>query len=103
MVKYEYITVKKDDIVFVFVTRGRSKSFSIEEMEDFIENRYERTTDMSETGKAFEPTNMNIFMQDLKLGLNFCVSKYGVSKEDILATAKALLPHANLDVIIGPK
>lgn len=104
MAKYEYITVAKDGAIFVFVTRGRSKPFSIEEMEDFIDNKYERPTHMpDETNETFEPTNLNIFLQDLKLGFPFCSRKYGVSEAVIRTTAAKVLPHMNLDVITRQK
>jgi hypothetical protein len=48
---------------------------------------------------SWAPANRTIFMQDIRKGIPFCKSKYGVSEAKLKKYVKEALPHINLDKI----
>lgn len=84
------VKVDKGAIRFVFVTRGKSKPFSKEEIDDFFElksDREKRWAGIPDT----KPRKI-MFLKDLKMGVDFCVGKYGATKEEIVAEAQRIAP-----------
>lgn len=105
MPKYNITTVTIKGETHHFVTRGRSKPFSVEEIEEYKGVKLERLADpiQREQPKQFrvEGHLRRIFAQDLKLGLAFCAQKYGASQDAVLEEAKRLFPTQNIDRIVG--
>lgn len=96
MVKYNYFKMEVDGKQLIFVTRGNTKPFTEKEALDFINNHCD--WDFIEEGQkclGFEPTNTKVFTDDLKQGIDFCVSKYGVSKNSIESYIRAKMNHIN--------
>ena len=84
--------IKVKGITYVFVSRG--EPVTKEEMDEFFSEEY-LLGDGSEV-KQFIPDDRNrvrLFLKDLKIGLDFCSQKYGVSHEAIVAEAKRIAPH----------
>lgn len=109
MPKYEAVSKSVDGHTYVFVTRGRSKPFSDEEMEDFFADSLGVKVQELQEEEAELPTfKVNnhlrrIFSQDLTYGIKHCEIKYGASEAQIRAEARRLFPTQNLDVIIGSR
>ena len=104
MAKYNILTVESDGKQFVFVTRGKSQPFTLEEARAYL-GRVETIKDIVE--EEAEPAwqipddrqRRLMFMKDLGLGVDFCVKKYGVSKETIIDEARRIAPHLNYNGI----
>ena len=94
--KYNVTSMNRNGETFHFVTRGRSKPFTDEEVNEFF-------GDVPQEDKPFKVDGelRRIFAQDLRFGLSFCSNKYGASESAILIEAKRLFPHQNLDKIVG--
>jgi hypothetical protein len=90
----KYNTVKKDvgAIRFVFVTRGKAKPFSDEEIKAFFDDV---TSPIEKRWAGIPDTKARkvMFMKDLKMGMDFCVGKYAATKEEILAEAQRIAPY----------
>ncbi len=87
--------VVRDDKTYVFVTRGRSKPFSDNEIADYFgeepvakENEW-RIPDTRE--------RLKMFMNDLKKGVKFTAEKYVRPETDIVREARRLVPHFRLE------
>lgn len=89
--KYNVQKKLVDDVNFVFVTKGKAKPFTEEEMDMFIEE----VTSSVEKPKDFriDESLHNIFMRDLRYGIGFCCNKYGATSDEIIAEAKRIAPH----------
>jgi hypothetical protein len=100
--KYNVKTVTIKGETHHFVTRGRSKPFSAEEIESFMDVQLEELEPTPAKPKfKIEGHLRRIFAQDLRSGLEFCSQKYGASPDKIYEEAKRLFPQQNLDRIIG--
>lgn len=98
--KYNVRVVDRNNREYVFVTRGRSKPFSDEEVEQYFGDDVEEV-DETDTGFRVEGHLRRIFAQDLQFGLKHCSQKYGISEGEVLREANRLFPQQNLDRIIG--
>lgn len=97
-IKYNIVNFTKDNKEYRFVTRGRSKPFTPDEISQFLESETEAPTSEEFTVSG---TLRRIFAQDLRSGLNFCSMKYGVPEASIMKEATRLFPSQNIDRIIG--
>ena len=100
MTKYNMTKVDKGAIRFVFVTRGRSKAFDQFEIDEFFSESTEVTeAKVTEAKVAFKiPDDRNrhiMFLKDLKMGLEFCEKKYGVTRDEIIVEANRVAPYLN--------
>ena len=119
MVKYnttEY--VNGHGVKYVFVTRGKSAPFTKEEILSYVakeEAAVHKAPSVSQQliddliGVEEEKPSIvswpfvvpkvreNIFLADLKLGLKFCVKKYGALEADVISEAKRVFPSLNLE------
>jgi hypothetical protein len=94
------IEVVKGNKIYVFITRDESEPFSSSEIADYFLNR----SDFDEARKMQKETwevpdikhRKIMFVSDLKLGLKFCASKYGVSEEDIIRECRRIAPHVRI-------
>lgn len=95
----------------VFVTRGRSKPFTHEECEEYLQCKVDELelTPVSNavkvgieqakrndfvkapwTGVGNERHHKTIFIHDIRMGLKFCAEKYATSELNIIAEAQRL-------------
>ena len=84
--------ILRDNKTYVFVTRGRAKEISDEEIEEFF-------GESSEGSSQFIPNErgrVTLFLKDLRMGLEFCSSKYGVTVENVISEAHRIAPHLNV-------
>ena len=58
-------------------------------------DEYARKLRGIKSDNTWGPTNKNIFLQDIKSGIDFCKSKYGVTASKLVAYMKKELPHIN--------
>ena len=94
--KYNMTKIDKGAIRFVFVTRGRSKPFSQNEIDDFFNSNVEPISIKKNTFRLSDNRNHRVmFMNDLKRGLDFCSEKYGVTQEEIVAEANRVGLYTN--------
>lgn len=97
----ELVVTTEDGATFIFVTREGTEPFTLEEAYRHLGER----TKLSFPDRPIVPQKdlevscwqipddkmrRHIFRQDLKSGVDFCVQKYGQSKETILAEARRL-------------
>ena len=94
--KYNIETIERDGSFHHFVTRGKSKPFTSEEILGFFEG-----DTSSEDVFKVEGGLRRIFAQDLKLGLKHCSAKYGAPEDAVFKEAERLFPGQNLERIIG--
>ena len=102
MTNYNELAFDWDGQKFVFVTRGRSKSFTPEEALSYLSSRSENLTTEDEPVESDELSDKtewripddkarkHIFHRDLQSGIKFCVKKYGQDEEAIKAEARRL-------------
>jgi hypothetical protein len=90
--------VDKGAIRFVFVTRGRSKSFDQNEIDEFFSNTAEVEATEAKPSFKIPDTKQRkaMFLSDLRLGIKHCVSKYGATQEEIIAEANRIAPYQRL-------
>lgn len=81
--------IDKNGKKYVFVTRGRSKAFSDEEIEEFFGASGDKTTHFIPDDRG----RRRLFLKDLVNGATFCSRKYGVTTEEVIVEAKRLAPH----------
>lgn len=89
------VEVTHDNKTYVFVTRGRSKKFSSNEIAEY----FQEGTIVKPLDVWHIPDNRQrcvMFMRDLQVGLQFCSEKYNVSQDDIIREAKRIAPHMNM-------
>ncbi len=95
MAKPNYVVKKVDNRVYYFIGR---KTLSEDEMNAMID---EVTADENKNTEATPFTipkeRRNIFANDLKVGIDFCVTKYGATKEQIRAEAVRLFPGIKVE------
>lgn len=92
---YNLEHVERFGKTFVFVTRGKSKRFSSEEVEAFFE-RYGMPM-LTEEDTSFEIPNVKMFSVDLRSGLKFCANKYGTTIDAVKEKATEIFPHLSLE------
>lgn len=102
MTSYNELMFEWNGQKFVFVTRGRSKSFTPEEALSYLNSRFEDqeakeegTPEPEEESKSGwripdDKARRHIFHRDLQSGIKFCIKKYGQDEETIKAEAKRL-------------
>lgn len=88
--------------IYVFVTRGRSKPFSNEEIELYLGTKLEQLDTSLPKKEAWEgipdvKQRKAMFVSDLRLGIDFCIKKYGASREEIIAEAQRIAPFVRVD------
>lgn len=94
--KYNISDVERDGVLYKFVTRGRAKKFSQEEIKEFFSINAENENNY------IVPIHLKrIFAMDLRRGTKFCAQKYGCTEKEVLKNAELLLPGRNLDIYIG--
>lgn len=98
MSNYTVRTVTEGTNTYHFISRGRSKEFTDEEVSAYMHDLHPKAEK-----KEFrvEGTLRKIFAQDLRFGLKHCCQKYGATKEQLLEEAKRLFPQMNIDRIVG--
>lgn len=102
MAKFNTVVMTtKDGTEVRFVTRGRAKAISKEEMQEYCVANGLAVSFTDEEEADWAPANKKVFLIDLKFGLEFCSSKYGVSHDTILNHVRAIAPHLNTNVYIG--
>jgi len=102
MAKYHGLEIEAGGTRYVFVTRGRSKPFTLEEAKEYLDD-LGRDNDIEETKKDDTPWQIPddrrrkiMFLKDLNMGMEFCTNKYGVTEEQIVAEAQRIAPHLTL-------
>lgn len=75
-----------------FVTRGKAKSPTADEIVEYFNENNIYLVDI-EKEKAWEPPNERVFLTDLRSGLVFCSSKYGVTESTIENYVRTMAPH----------
>lgn len=108
MIKYQHQNyTAPNGKEYVFVTRGKSAPFSAEEINNYMKEVAKDVTLPVEAVQV-EPKQAvarkltigdhleNIFLADLKTGLEFCKSKYGVDENEIVSEAARVFPSLNL-------
>ncbi|TFH25946.1 hypothetical protein E4G67_00065 [Candidatus Bathyarchaeota archaeon] len=100
------LTIATKDGTFIFVTKN-DEEFTLEEAQKYLQSRNAELTFPGEPivprGDAHfgdcdheawripdDKMRRHLFRKDLKLGIQFCVDKYGQSKEVIEAEARRL-------------
>jgi hypothetical protein len=85
-----------------FVTRGRAKTPMMDEIVEYLNENGIVLIDLEAEAKAEEaalvnwaPANNKLFLKELREGLTWCSSKYGVSEHVIESYIKAKMPHIN--------
>lgn len=74
----------------------------VEEILNRIEESKEETMEKASTFTIPDnKTARRVFMQDIRSGLDFCVNKYNVSKEKIVAEAQRIAPHMHVEKLKG--
>lgn len=111
MMQYKELQIDFGDKTYVFVTRGRSKPFSTEEAVSYLQEKGETPEPFSEKAKEVEEKSefsvpdsrhrRNLFMQDLQQGIDFCVKKYGVGADAIIAEARRIAPGHDAERLSG--
>lgn len=102
MGKFNGLEIESGGTMYVFVTRGRSKPFTLEEAMEYLDDlgrdseAEEVKQDVSEWEIPDDKGRKIMFLRDLNMGLEFCMNKYGVSKEQIIAEAQRIAPHLTL-------
>lgn len=104
--KYNEFKINWGGETFIFVSRKAEQAISQKEAIEYLRDRSMNKTELSsakllredeeeEKTFAIKDTRMNrhIFMQDLRRGLDFCVRKYGVDEDQLIAEAQRLSPH----------
>lgn len=102
MGKYNELEIEAGGVRYIFVTRGRSKAFTLEEASEYLANRLGRPGDTKEVQD--EPAwqipddkrRKLMFLKDLNMGMEFCKNKYGVDEKAIIAEARRIAPHLTL-------
>ena len=91
---YNTKIVDQGALRFVFVTRGRSKPFTDDEVGDFFDMSVSAVPEPEvEPWKVPDTRQRSIqFLNDLKRGVAFCVKKYGKTQEQIIAEANRIAP-----------
>ncbi len=85
-----------------FVTRGRSKLPTQDEIEEYCkEQKLLLKSDFEDTEKDWEPPNKRVFLGDLRSGLVFCSNKYGVTEDTIERYVREMAPHINMGIYKG--
>ena len=100
--KYNTKEVTHNGQRVIFVTRGKSKPFTTEEAEEFLGTKLERLEEnidrIPEAQKAkwagIPDTRERkiMFIKDMKFGLDYCVGKYGATREELIAEAQRISP-----------
>lgn len=88
---YHINEVSRNGKQFVFVVRGRSKPFTDEEIEEFF--KAQKGEEKRWAGIPEDRQRKIMFMKDIKMGLDYCVGKYGATKEEIMAEAQRIAPY----------
>ncbi len=96
MAKYNYIKKTILDKEVLFVTRGRSKPFTEEEIADFVAEHTLWDISKEKEG-TFEIPNVKMFSVDLRAGLAFCAAKYGTTTDAVKEKAAEIFPHLSLE------
>jgi len=99
-INYQVKSVDVGSHTYHFVTRGRSKPFTDDEVNQFLDEMLGLEAEEDSTFTVSGPLR-RIFAQDLKLGLEHCSLKYGASQTAIMKEAKRLFPQQNLERIVG--
>lgn len=89
--------IKVKGITYVFVTRDDEKPITQKEIQEFLYGEY--LLEEEQEVKQFIPddkTRKRLFLKDLKLGVDFCVKKYGVTRAEVIAEAKRIAPHVKV-------
>ena len=104
-VKYNTKEVTHNGQRVVFVTRGRAKPFTTEEAEEFLGTKLERLEEnidriaevqkLGWTGVPDDRQRKVMFLKDMKFGIEYCINKYGATKEELIAEAQRIAPHFN--------
>jgi len=84
----------KDGTQVHFITRTRGKLISEEEMMEYAMEAGLVMTNPEEE-KDWKPPSAKMFLIDLRSGLAFCSSKYGVSEPTIERYIREMAPHIN--------
>jgi len=100
--KYNTKEVTHNGQRVIFVTRGKAKPFTTEEAEEFLGTKLERIADPfqgmvpKESAWAGIPDTKQrkiMFIKDMKFGIDYCISKYGATREELIAEAERILPY----------
>ena len=82
-----------------FVTRGRSKPITMDEVDDYCkENDIWLAKDIAGVEDWAPVCSNKVFLGDLRQGLSHCSAKYGVSEKTIQAYIKKTMPHTNPNI-----
>ena len=91
-------TVEKmvDGVKYVFVTKGKSKPFSMTEMNQYF-NETKRAAEANHAVPFRIRDELRImFLKDMRqFGTNHCMSKYGGTLEQITVEAARIAPYIN--------
>lgn len=96
--KYNSLTKKIADETFVFITRGKSKPFSEDEVTEYLKQRLEDFQTFP-IGVAPPPLKIrdeliSMFLKDMRqFGVQHCVGKYGGTSKEIIAEAARVAPY----------
>jgi len=107
MLNYKTLDVEVNGVNYIFVTRGRSKSFTLEEAAEYLKSLDKVCEDIPveivKPTKTWQiPNNRQrkiMFLRDIQSGLEFCAQKYGVCEEDIVKEAQRIAPHLSAGFI----
>ena len=101
--KYNTLTKTIGEKTFIFVTRGRAKPFTDDEVTDFLNQRIDNfvnyPVDIDE--KEIKPFIVRdelrlMFLKDMRqYGVKHCINKYGGTSEQIIAEAARVAPYMN--------
>jgi len=91
---YNTKIVDQGAIRFVFVTRARAKPFNDDEVRDFFDMPASVIPEPEVKPWKIPDTRQRSiqFLNDLKRGVIYCVKKYGVTQEQIIAEANRIAP-----------
>lgn len=102
MAKFNAVVIKAHDGTEIhFVTRGKAKSPTMDEIADYCAENNIIIVDFGEKKeliKNWAPPNSKVFLIDLRYGMEFCAQKYGVTEGTLQHYVKNKIPHINLDV-----
>ena len=96
MAKFNAVVIKAIDGTEIhFVTRGRSKEPT---MDEILEYATEAGINISERSdeQDWDPPNPKMFLADLRSGLAFCTQKYGITQHTLENYIREKAPHINL-------
>jgi hypothetical protein len=102
--KYNILEKTINKTKFVFVTRGKAKPFTEDEVQEFLDETegfdYGIAPVLDEKPQVKDfvvPDSLKtMFLKDLRQkSMKFCVGKYGATKEQICSEAQRLAPYMN--------